>query len=653
MWQADVRDGAGQGGGDGVLLNNGAARFTQFGARLGTSESLDAAVADLDGDGDLDVFVVNNSRTTGSGNEVWVNQSAPVARDDFHPANGSAPVVVAAAQGVLVNDLAGDGGPMRAQLVSAPARGSVELASNGGFGRTGHVWYNGVGLPAPSGIASLTITDRETALPFEGVSLRLPAATQVTVGVVMEDAARGVLLAAGFTGSDAAGYELTGPVETVEAALRSVRFVPARHRRPVGESEATGFTLTVSLGSQNRVADGSIVTVVAENDPPLAADDDGAGYSTVATAAFMMPSVLVNDTDLNPGDTFAITHVIPLGTIGLVTQQGGGVSFNWPVDIGTADSKSYSIGVILGGWFERDSREDDVMVTVSRPSTSDMVTGGGFLVLSASQGIVPGTPGSKLDFGFNAKFIQGGKTLQGSVNFTLRDGGRVYEIKSGAVTSLAVEGNRSVFTANGLISDITGPGKGITVEDQATIQVLLTDRGEPGRDDSLAVTVWNRNDAVWFSSHWNGHRTVEQKIGGGNLKIHSKGSGAHGWVGGSTWAPGVMARSAPRFSDGGPVSCPSCETCRGIPIPDTASPHRGWRPHRPRPSDGRRSGACARILLRRARLRVDPALRHAGGIRVAGGYHHHIGLNARESAGGSSPPSGTTASTPRMRFPNS
>lgn len=1079
-----------------VWLNDGAGQFTATGATFTGNTVQGAVLGDFDGSGALDLVVLQSEFVSAESQSF--NRSVLLVNDgtgNFAP-SGAMPGPEHPMASIGAGDLNGDG--------------AMDLVLGGGFGRPSHVWFNGVGLPAPTGIGSLTITDRETARPFEGVSLRLPPTAPVTVRVEMEDAARGALLAAGFNGSEVAGYDLTGPAGTVEAALRAVLFVPARHRRPVGESETTGFTLTIGMGSLIRVDDGTVVTVLAENDPPLAADDGGAGYSTVASTAFTTPSVLLNDTDPNPGDTFAIVHVVTLGTIGQVTHQGGGVfhydpsgrfplppgesvtdsflyvvedshgarasarvtirvhgenhppsapdlvvavsevsgdnvidkailaqatdpdlgdqvqiaaidpsgvlgtvslaadgtvrynpsgsgpklgpggerldgfgytvsdrqgatasgrvtiriegrndapvaglvaiavaenddpveiaalllataadpdpgqtaqlrvvrvdrsltqgqtgasgnevfystarrfeglqegetatdrfdyfvedpfgltglgtvtvtvtgvnsspvageahavinlepvtvdltanllanaadpdddrstlrvaaidtdgtlgevvlsgdtvrytppaglvvprdefvtdrfrfrvrdprgaesgvavatvhlrgvqspptievdrmeqeiqysdaivpvtvvasdadtpgsdllvrigwrregsagafepgvpeglswdlalteanamrwtlsgraqvapgdyrfrvevedatastdeaefgimvlpedarssfggtlfqgtssptsgttvlalratvrdlstlpvgdpehdpyparirnatvsfvdrhtgsviaanlpvqvpdpntpsvgevRFDWPVDIGTADSKSYSIGVILGGWFERDSREDDVLVTVSRPSASDMVTGGGYLVLAASHGIVPGTPGSKLDFGFNAKFIQGGKTLQGSVDFTLRSGGRVYQIRSSAVTSLAVQGNRSVFTADGVISDITGPGKGLAVENQATLQVLLTDRGEPGRDDSLAVAVWDRNDALWFSSRWNGHRTVEQTIGGGNLKIHSKGSSAAGLAGGSAGGPHGPSIEAAGDSQAGP-----------------------------------------------------------------------------------------------------
>jgi hypothetical protein len=47
----------------------------------------------------------------------------------------------------------------------------------------------------------------------------------------------------------------------------------------------------------------------------------------------------------------------------------------------------------------------------------------------------------------------------------------------------------------------------------------LTDRGEPGTADTLAITVWNKSSGLWFSSNWDGTRTQEQALAGGNLVV--------------------------------------------------------------------------------------------------------------------------------------
>jgi len=47
----------------------------------------------------------------------------------------------------------------------------------------------------------------------------------------------------------------------------------------------------------------------------------------------------------------------------------------------------------------------------------------------------------------------------------------------------------------------------------------MTDKGEPGSGDSIAVTVWNKSGGLWFSSNWDGTKTVEQTLGGGNVQV--------------------------------------------------------------------------------------------------------------------------------------
>lgn len=47
----------------------------------------------------------------------------------------------------------------------------------------------------------------------------------------------------------------------------------------------------------------------------------------------------------------------------------------------------------------------------------------------------------------------------------------------------------------------------------------MIDRGEPGTTDSIGITVWNKTGGFRYSSRWDGVRTQEQALAGGNLMV--------------------------------------------------------------------------------------------------------------------------------------
>ena len=67
--------------------------------------------------------------------------------------------------------------------------------------------------------------------------------------------------------------------------------------------------------------------------------------------------------------------------------------------------------------------------------------------------------------------------------------------------------------------DVTNPLMPVSLGGNLTLQVTMTDIGEPGSGDMIAVTLWNGNKLI-FSSEWKGSKTLEKILSGGNLVVH-------------------------------------------------------------------------------------------------------------------------------------
>ncbi len=268
----------------------------------------------------------------------------------------------------------------------------------------------------------------------------------------------------------------------------------------VSTSSASSGTATVSLAA----------TVQDITATPDAAGDGDFGDIRHATVTFINR------------DTNTAIATVPVGLVNGSDTKTGTATYAWAVNIGTANSQSFTVGIRINNYYTRDVATEDTVVTVSRPLSGDFITGGGYLVMSASGGQVPGETGMKNNFGFDVKYNKSMTNLQGHINTIVRNGGHIYQIKGTVMTSLAVNSvaGTAVFNGRANIRDITNPLSPISIDGNATLQVTMTDTGEPGiGSDSIAITLWDKNGGLWFSSSWNGTGTVEQVLGGGNLKV--------------------------------------------------------------------------------------------------------------------------------------
>ena len=131
-------------------------------------------------------------------------------------------------------------------------------------------------------------------------------------------------------------------------------------------------------------------------------------------------------------------------------------------------------------------------------------------------------------FGVNIKFNKSLTTIQSKVNIFVRKDGHAYLIKTNVLNSLVVlpydpndpnSGTAESIAMANLI-DVTDPLNPITIKNGVTLQVNQKDRRKPGSSDLVGFTLWAKNGTLLFSSKWNGVKTVNQKLDGGNLAIH-------------------------------------------------------------------------------------------------------------------------------------
>jgi hypothetical protein len=269
------------------------------------------------------------------------------------------------------------------------------------------------------------------------------------------------------------------------------------------------WTSSASSTSANVTLSATIRDITAVAGDP--AYDPNAGDIRNATVTFV-------NRDTNTA--FTGCSNLPIGLVSAGDTKTGTATCNTTLAVSNATGATqYTVGIVVNGYYTRNHSTDNDIITVAQPLTSSFITGGGNLVLSNSSGLVPGTAGSKANFGFNVKYNKSGTNLQGNVNIIIRSGGRVYQIKSNAISSLGVAVPKANFTGKANIRDITNPLNPISVDGNATLQLWLTDNGELGSKDTLGIQVLNKNGGTWFASNWNGTKTVEQNLGGGNLVV--------------------------------------------------------------------------------------------------------------------------------------
>jgi len=173
-----------------------------------------------------------------------------------------------------------------------------------------------------------------------------------------------------------------------------------------------------------------------------------------------------------------------------------------------------------GSYYAPTAGDNDLSIAVNLPNQTNFISGGGFLVNTASVGTYAADAGQKTHFSFNVKYNKGGTNLQGNANIILNSNGRTYQIKATSMTSLGVtdtaQGGYGSFLSKANLQDITDPANPISIEGNDSLTITFHDNGNPGSGDTIGISLY-KGSTLRFSSNWNGTATVEQNLGGGDL----------------------------------------------------------------------------------------------------------------------------------------
>jgi VCBS repeat-containing protein len=499
-----------------------------------------------------------NDGTVDSGNEATVSvtvssvDDSPVAVDDTKTV---AEDDAATAIDVLANDTDIDAGAKTIQSATDLANGTV-VVTGGGSGLTYQPDPNYCNNGTPTDNFTYTLKDGSEATVAmtvtcvndapgvsnnkgsQNVQYSDPIAP-VTISASDVDTARTSLTASSQFNKDSGTFENGLPAGLFQAVASTG--ANERSWTLSGNGNVAPGTYVVRVTASDGAASASSdVTIIVAKEDATAGFNGPLFYAVPSGSANVTLSAVVTDAaDDYRGDirNATVTFVTldwtayagctdrPVALLTSGDTTVGVATCTVPLSFATSGSTQYTVGIKVGGYYTNSlSAADEFTVVTVSQAVNGMITGGGYLVNEKSFGQYAGTAGQKTNFGFNVKYTKSLTNLQGSINTIIRSGGKVYQIKGNAMSSLTTNlttatAKTATFNGKANLRDITNPLAPVSLGGNLPLQVTMTDKGEPGSSDTIGIQLSNTNGSLLFSSNWSGTKTVEQLLRGGNLVV--------------------------------------------------------------------------------------------------------------------------------------
>ena len=329
---------------------------------------------------------------------------------------------------------------------------------------------------------------------------------------------------------------------------------------PTGQMALGGKTVTATYSGAGAYLSSTGTTDLTITCEDAVVTNNGGSYFTAnpnsGDGSVALSAYVVDSPDGNPGDIRNATVTFhdgsisggPLGNaniaVGLIsaipTEGFATTDLNYTLksaDI-SAGGKIWEVWTTVNNYYCGQT-SDFTPVTLAMPGP-DYVTGGGHIIMTNTSGLYPGVNnvGKRMNFGLVMKWNKSGKNLQGNINIIYRGtGGNNYQIKSNAINSLAIASvdntgktvatgatfKMATITTKANLKQLTSTGS-VDLGGNATLIVTawesLTDK--TGHSDRISVQLAAPSGSgIWFSSNWNGGKSVFQQLNGGKIQVQS------------------------------------------------------------------------------------------------------------------------------------
>jgi hypothetical protein len=236
----------------------------------------------------------------------------------------------------------------------------------------------------------------------------------------------------------------------------------------------------------------------------------------------------VNGTTLTP---IPSAQNLPVGLIDVNDGTIGAASAIVQLNIGSANAQSFHIAVGITGAYTNNPADalSQQIVTVSKPVAGGYIAGGGQIRNSTSGGLIKGHSGLNTDYEFDIQYTKSGTNPKGKVTVLVRSfytsAGildsklHTYLITTNAIASLNVGTPLATgtFSAKANLVEILDNLSTVAIEGGATFQMTAF---QNGCTKELAITLYRKAGGIWFSSNWNGTKTLSQGItSGSEIKV--------------------------------------------------------------------------------------------------------------------------------------